>query len=201
MEYVPLSPRRAVVDYVPLSPRRAPAAVAPSTNSRVGNLLALMKTTPNMYKPRYRPIVNFDMYITDKKRYDMYMPTDHDRLKENHKKIIELQERCHKTVPRVITKKYSNTNEYDFVSVTLTLNSVKGVAIKLEQPMVQLYTNYFNKGVLPPLPVYIQKLKKFGYPEDVLLKVYETYTEREKNKPNLQKFIEQIFIKGNKKQQ
>ena len=198
MAYIPLSPRRAAVDYVPLSPRRVTPS-GPQTPSRVGNLLALMKKSPTMYKSKYKPIVNFDMYITDKVRYDMYMPTDQNRLKENHKKIIDLQ--CHtvRSKPIVLKHKYLNTNEYDFVSVTLTLSKNNEISVKMEQPMVQLYTSYFSKGVLPPLQVYIQKLKKFGYPDDILMKFYETYIEREKNKPNLHKFIDQIFIKGNKK--
>ena len=200
MAYTPLSPRRAAVEYVPLSPKRvvAPTA-APSSDSRVGKLLTLMKTKPTMYKSKYKPIVNFEMYITDKQRYDAYMPTDQDRLRQNHKKIIELQDNARKSVQHIVTKKYTNENEYDFVSVTLTLNKNNEFSVKLEQPMVQLYANYFNKGTLPPLQVYIQKLKKFGYPDDVLMKFYETYIEREKNKPNLHNFIDQIFIKGNKK--
>ena len=62
--------------------------------------------------------------------------------------------------------------------------------------MEGVYHKYFSKGVRPPIGEYLKALKKFGYPESVLMKVLDKHQRMEAKSAELDTFIEAIFGKG-----
>ena len=173
------------------------------------DLLAKMKNkdkNDSGLKKRWRPIANFEQYIKMKKIADESIArasSDPEELREfnrkNHENIIHLQEITPVRKPRRIPPpKFTYTDDFDRVKVDLSVSKSGKVRVKLIQPMVVLHENYWSKGICPPLKEYIIHLKYAGYPDDVLERYMKVHMQREKNKQEMEKFIDSVFGAGSR---
>lgn len=162
--------------------------------SRVQKIIDSMKNKVEIEKTVFRPIVNFDSYIRSKIRSDMFY-TDGEK---NIERIVSEQNRTYKPRPpkkeRLCEKKFQS---YDQVNVSLVVSSDNKVKVKIVQPFVYLYENYFNKGIMPPINEYIIYLKHAGYSIKFLERVYKDFKTKENRKPLISKYIDTIWGKKN----
>lgn len=194
--YVPESPRRIHEIYRPSSPRFMPSS--PKIHQRptgfLGNIMNNMDKKFSFRETTYRPIANFDAYIHHKKRIE---GEESERVKIVEAKHNSWLENNTLPEPIVITRK-TNPTPVDQVYVNLKCKS-KSVQVVIEPPPIMvLQENYYSKGIMPPLDVYIRQLKKFGYDDELLEHTLETFTKRQKNKNKDQEFLEIVFGKGKK---
>lgn len=194
--YVPESPRRIHEIYRPSSPRFMPSSPrAPKKVSGfLGNIMEGMNKKLSFRDTTYRPIANFDAYIHHKKRIE---GTESERVKEVEARHNSWLENHTLPEPIVITKK-TNSTPIDQVYVNLKCKP-KSVQVVVEPPpIMMLQEQYYSKGIMPPLDVYIRQLKKFGYDDETLEHVLETFTKRQNSKKENEEFLDAVFGKGKK---
>jgi len=87
----------------------------------------------------------------------------------------------------------------DAVVVNLTTTKAGKVKVYIGAPLDDITNQYLSKGTRAPINEYLKALKRFGYPEEVLLKVLEKHQTREAKSDELDAFIERIFGKSSNK--
>ena len=144
-------------------------------------------------KKNFTPIYRWEAYIKDLERIG---GTDEDiieRIRSDH----EAWERDNPKEPPSTTKEVMDVpNRADATVVNMKVSKTGKVKVTIEAPLEAMYTKYYSKGVKAPMVEYIKALKKFGYPESVLIKVLEKAQQRESKGKEMDAFIERIFGKG-----
>ena len=69
----------------------------------------------------------------------------------------------------------------------------------MDEHMKFLHDTYYSKNKMPPMDVYIEKLRLSGHSEKTLKKVEETFKKRQDEKSETQKFIDIVFGDDKKK--
>mgnify|MGYP006889512195 CR=1 FL=1 len=67
------------------------------------------------------------------------------------------------------------------------------VKVNITAPIENLYTEYYSKCIKPPIKVRVCAFQKVGFTDDQLLDMIKKDEVREKNKENLDVFIQAIF--------
>lgn len=187
--------------YRPESPRLlTPVSFRPGIFGRkrcvkpTGEVPEYLKTLMNRVQTsktpkRFRPVMYWESYLLDLERTGTSKDVV-DRIRKDH-------EECESENPLSIQKEIVDIPS-DPLSVVSKLSVSKSGKVKvyLEAPMEVLHTKYYSKGKRPPIDEQLKALKKFGYPESVLLRVLEKHQRREEKSADLDLFIERIFGKG-----
>ena len=63
----------------------------------------------------------------------------------------------------------------------------------MDEHMKFLHDTYYSKNKMPPVEVYIEKLKLSGHSEKTLKKVAETLKKRHDDKDETERFIHTVF--------
>lgn len=99
--------------------------------------------------------------------------------------------------PRVIRPR-PKMNEFDHVSAQLSVSADGHVHVDLTPPMWYLHLKYYSKGVMPPLPVYLKYMKRFGCTNEQLERCRQVFTKRLQDSDILDQFIDDVFGKSKK---
>jgi len=194
--YVPESPRRIHEIYRPSSPKFMPSSPrAPKKVSGfLGNIMNGMNKKLSFKNTTYHPIANFDAYINHKKIIEGF---ESERVKEVESRHKSWLDKYTLPEPRIITR---NTNDTPIDQVYVNLKcKPKSVQVVIEPPPIMvLQEQYYSKGIMPPLDVYVRQLKKFGYDNETLEHVIDIFTKRENSKKENEEFINAVFGKGKK---
>ena len=213
--YQPLSPASGA--YTPVSPRysadgpkrpgifgkpkvQSKGPTGPiDPNSRIGQLLAGKKEVKS-YRTPFQPVHNWRAYYDsllrcELKRHDPLPPhieerlakikADHEKWEREHPVVTVVKEDPLKDVPK----------NPDHVVVRFRVLASGKVKAYVGAPMSIIQTEYFNKGVKPPVDVYLKALKNFGYPNSYLEKVLANAMNADKKKAEMEAVIDRVFGK------
>ena len=191
--------------YQPESPRMC----APSTLMRPGIFGKRTSIVPDGPVPKYLtemlrinkvaikrdtfvPVVDWRDYLLDLKRTGTGKDIL-DCIQSKH----ERWERLHPPPARKpVEPPLDVSSDPLHVVVNLTITKTGKVKVTARAPMEHIYNEYISKGTKAPIDEYLKALKRFGYPESVLLNVLEKYQRREAESDELDTFIELVFGKG-----
>lgn len=191
--------------YCPESPRVLPSAaflrpgifgkkkaVVPSGKvpDYLKNMLNFRDTN---IKKKFTPIYRWGDYINDLERIGGTDQHIIERIRSDHE-VWEMNN--HKKIPSITKKVLDVHDRADAVVVNMKVSKTGKVKVTIETPMEAINTKYLSKGVKAPMVEYIKALKKFGYPESVLIKVLEKAQQRDSKGKDMDAFIERIFGKG-----
>lgn len=199
MMYRPESPFDAVEDtpvFRPESPFYEPDLVyRPSSPhleyanlGRLGKLLSKIRNPfpkDRIWKAKYVPISNFQNYISWKEIMDnnyAKTPEALERFAENRKVIVTKQTATgwkDEMVP-VVNRPLPTIKglEDPYTKLTVVGDTVK-VTIE-PPPFYVLHDKYYSKGVLPPLNIYFQQMKKLGYTNEELERALTSFEKKQK---------------------
>jgi len=194
--YTPESPRRIHEIYRPSSPKFMPSS--PRKPKMVSGFLGdIMNSMDKKFSDRkriYRPIANFDAYISYKKKIEGVESVRVKSVEDHHNNWLK----THAIPQPIVIIKKTNATPVDQVYVNIKCKT-KGVQVVIEPPpIIILHEEYYSKGVMPPLDIYIHQLKKFGYDDKTLEHVIETFTKRQNSKKENEEFLNTVFGKGKK---
>ena len=174
-------------------------------SSRVQKILDSMHSkSVGVVKTPFVPVCNFEKYLTDKARIEHRIITSLNPLEHNIPKllkesadnlaIISQQHRDTRYVEKLNKKEKKREPPKDCNKV-VTITKIKNGVICTEEhrPIEYLYVNYFNKGIKPPIGVYLRQLKLLGYSEQALKDVLERHEKLVAQKPELEEFIISVF--------
>ena len=144
---------------------------------------------------KFIPVMYWKNYLLDLERSGTSAEIV-DRIRKEHEEWM----RDHPVVESICECKNVNIpNSPDAVVVNITVSKSGKIKTSVEAPMELLYTKYYSNGVRPPIDEHIKALKKFGYPDEVLLKVLKKHQKRVERSDEDDMFIEKIFGKGGTK--
>lgn len=155
-------------------------------------LKELLKVKSSKPQKKFEPVLYWQVYLKDLERTG----TDSsviDQLRRDHE---EWEAKQSDTDTASTKEVVSVPDRVDAVVVNTTVSKSGKVKVSMGAPMEAVYTKYFSKGVRPPIGEYLKALKKFGYPESVLMKVLDTHQRVEAKSAEMDTFIEAIFGKG-----
>jgi len=113
---------------------------------------------------------------------------------ENTLKNIEV-------IPYVDIPKRKDDQREDILTRVATRFKIKRghIEVSITCPIENLYTNYYSKGVKPPLKERILAYEKIGYTNQQLAKMIKSDDDWKKKSAENDKFIETIFGDATKK--
>ena len=132
-------------------------------------------------------------YEADLRRADMLLGVD-PLFTENTLKNIEV-------IPYVDIPKRKDDQREDILTRVATRFKIKRghIEVSITCPIENLYTNYYSKGVKPPLKERILAYEKIGYTNQQLAKMIKSDDDWKKKSAENDKFIETIFGDATKK--
>jgi hypothetical protein len=158
-------------------------------DSRLGQILKPREFNTN--KHQLSNIIS-NTYEADLRRADMLLGLD-PLFTENTLKNIEV-------IPYVEIPKEKRVRSEELTKVVSRFKIKKGyIEVNITCPIENLYTNYYSKGVKPPLKERILAYEKIGYTNQQLAKIIKNEDDWKKNSAENDKFIETIFGVANKK--
>ena len=152
----------------------------------------LYKNNFSKPKQKFAPVMYWKEYLKDLERTGTSEDIV-DRLRTLHEEwdpveTTEVTVTSHKVPVRA-----------DAVVVNVTTTKAGKVKVYVGAPMDDITNRYFSKGIRAPIDEYLKALKRFGYPEETLLKMLEKHQKREAKSDELDAFIERIFGKSSTK--
>lgn len=159
-------------------------------DSRLGEILRPRELVSDRQPVRY---VFNQTYEADLRRADMLLGVD-PLFTESTLKNIEV-------IPYVELPRVKKDRGDDIATKVVTrFNIKKGrVEVSVTCPIENLYTNYYSKGVKPPLKERILAYEKIGYTNQQLAKMIKNEDDWKKKSTENDKFIEAIFGDASKK--
>lgn len=132
-------------------------------------------------------------YEADLRRADMLLGVD-PLFTENTLKNIEV-------IPYVELPRQKKSQGEDILTKVVTRFKIKKgrIEVNIACPIENLYTNYYSKGVKPPLNERILAYEKIGYTNQQLAKMIKNEDNWKKKSAENDKFIETIFGDATKK--
>jgi hypothetical protein len=174
-------------------------------SSRVQKIIESIRSKAvNYVPPPFVPVCNFEKYLADKARTEYRIITSLNPLEHNIPKLLKesadnlafiaQQHRDTVYVEQLKEKEKKREPSKDYNKV-VTVTKIKNGVVCTEEhrPIEYLYVNYFNKGIKPPIGVYLRQLKLLGYSEQALAKVLERHEKLAAQKPELEEFIVSVF--------
>lgn len=153
-------------------------------DSRLGEILKPREFIETEHTTRR---VLHQTYEADLRRADMLLGVD-PLFTENTLKNIEV-------IPYVELPRQKKIQGEDILTKVVTRFKVKKshVEVNITCPVENLYTNYYSKGVKPPLKERILAYEKIGYTNQQLAKMIKSDDDWKKKSAENDKFIETIF--------
>ena len=160
------------------------------SDSRLGEILKPREFTPKILS--ISKIIS-DTYEADLRRGDMLLGID-PLFTENTLKNINI-------IPYVeLPRQKKVQNDEILTKVVPKFKIKKGyIEVNITCPIENLYTNYYSKGVKPPLKERILAYEKIGYTNRQLAKIIKNEDDWKKNSAENDKFIGTIFGDATKK--
>ena len=156
----------------------------------------LININSNAKVKKFAPVVSWRAYLKDLERTG----TDQkivERIRSQHEQWEA------ENPPRESTSGKDIINvpsDLSAVVVNLTVSKSGKVKVYTGAPMEQIHEKYLSRGTRAPIDVYLKALKRFGYPESVLMKVLDKHQKKAAKSPDAaDAFIEAIFGKGGTK--
>ena len=153
------------------------------------DLLTVKSSKPHK---KFIPVLYWQSYLKDLERTGTGQDVI-ERVRQDHE---EWEANQGDTDTTSTQKVVSVPDDASAVVVNMTASKSGKVRVSIAAPMEVVYNKYFSKGVRPPIGEYLKALKKFGYPESVLMKVLDEHQRMEATSAELDTFIEAIFGKG-----
>tara|TARA_B110000285_G_scaffold91320_1_gene104654 strand:- start:766 stop:1479 length:714 start_codon:yes stop_codon:yes gene_type:complete len=159
-------------------------------DSRLGQILK-----PREFNTKERPLPKIisNTYEADLRRGDMLLGLD-PLFTENTLKNIKI-------IPLVDPPKREKVQSENILIKAVPRFKIKNghIEVSITCPIENLYTNYYSKGVKPPLNERILAYEKIGYTNLQLAKMIKNDDNYKKNYAENVKFIESIFGDASKK--
>lgn len=152
----------------------------------------LYKNNFSKPKQKFAPVMYWKEYLKDLER-TVTSEDIVDRLRTLHEEWNPVE-----TVEVAVTS-HAVPDHADAVVANLTTTEAGKVKVYIGAPLDDITHRYLSKGTRAPINEYLKALKRFGYPEEVLLKVLENHQKRETKSDELDAFIERIFGKSSNK--
>ena len=163
--------------------------------SRVETILLSMNQKPSLLSEieDFIPVYNPQAYLVSKSLYDYNRIVN---LKYPPEKTYQLLEEAFKNIQRIAELHARPENVY---REPVYCPDIKKEPPVMDEHMKFLHDTYYSKGKMPPMDVYIQKLRLSGHSEKTLKKVIETFKNRHEEKAETEKFIDVVFGEDKKK--
>jgi hypothetical protein len=163
--------------------------------SRVQNILLSMRQKPSLVSEieDFIPVYNPQAYLVSKSLYDYNRIVN---LKYPPEKTYQLLEEASQNIQRIAELHSRPENVY---REPVYCSDIKKEPPVMDEHMKFLHDTYYSKGKMPPMDVYIQKLRLSGHSEKTLKKVIETFKNRHEEKAETEKFIDVVFGEDKKK--
>lgn len=158
-------------------------------SSRVQNILVSMRQKPSLTSEieDFIPVYNPQAYLVSKSLYDYNRITN---LKYSPEKTYQLLEEASHNIQRIAELHSRPENVY---REPVYCPDIKKEPPVMDEHMKFLHDTYYSKGKMPPMDIYIEKLRLSGHPEKTLKKVVETFRNRHEEKADTEKFIDIVF--------
>ena len=157
--------------------------------SRVQNILLSMRQKPSLLSEieDFIPVYNPQAYLVSKSLYDYNRIVN---LKYSPEKTYQLLEEASQNIQRIAELHARPENVY---REPVYCPDIKKEPPVMDEHMKFLHDTYYSKNKMPPMDVYIQKLRLSGHSEKTLKKVVETFKKRQEEKAETEKFIDIVF--------
>jgi hypothetical protein len=157
--------------------------------SRVENILLSMRQKPSPLSETesFVPVYNPQAYLVSKSLYDYNRIVN---LKYPPEQTYELLEKASQNLQRIAELHARPENVY---REPVYCPDIKKEPPVMDEHMKFLHDTYYSKNKMPPMDVYIEKLRLSGHSEKTLKKVEETFKKRQEEKSEIEKFIDTVF--------
>ena len=158
-------------------------------SSRVETILLSMRQKQSLVSEieDFIPVYNPQAYLVSKSLYDYNRIVN---LKYPPEKTYQLLEEASQNIQRIAELHSRPENVY---REPVYCPDIKKEPPVMDEHMKFLHDTYYSKGIMPPMNVYIQKLRLSGHSEKTLKKVVETFKNRHEEKAETEKFIDTVF--------
>jgi hypothetical protein len=148
---------------------------------------SMRSKTLNYVPPPFVPVWNFNEYLVDKARTEYRVLTSLDPTKHNIPQLLKESD----DNLAIIAQQHRDTVYVE----PLNEKEKKREPPKdySAKPIEYLYVQYFNKGIKPPITVYLKQLKLLGYSDEALTRILEKHEQMIAQKPALEEFINSVF--------
>ena len=158
-------------------------------SSRVENILISMrqKPSPTSEVEDFIPVYNPQAYLVSKSLYEYNRIVN---LKYSPEKTYQLLEEASRNIQRIAELHARPENVY---REPVYCPDIKKEPPVMDEHMKFLHDTYYSKGKMPPIEVYIEKLRLSGHSEKTLKNVKSILKKRHDEKAETERFINMVF--------
>ena len=162
--------------------------------SRPFRLEDIINPPPDQWYERpYAPVYQKKYYIDDLRRNYRQWGLDEKRVDEINERISEYE-----TTHTETEKEILNIENLDKLKVILSVEG-ENIKVEIDSSMYDMYNDYISKAIKPPIELQVRAYKSAGASDEYIEKFLRNIERKKKYASRVEKIIEKVFEKEQKK--